>query len=253
MSRFQEVLKNIHSLVRGEKNAEELAGYFNADPRRLNIYPSFVKGHVVKFLDQNFISLRTLFNEKLWAQLCDDYFRKYPPSDWRLYKCAENFTDFLQGLIGDSRYGIQDFHVELALFEWIEVCVYKSEVVFPSQEEILTLTVNPTLQIFNFTYPVPQFVTWSRSKELSLEEKNWIENREYLNPGENVALFFRNPYTHASNYYSAEDRFLFALKAVSEDMNLEDAAVMSGKDLSEIKSVFEEGRDRGLIFLPSSF
>jgi hypothetical protein len=250
MPRFQDVLKNVHSLVRGEKNAEELAEFFKADPRRLNIYPSFVKGHVTKFLDQNFISLKTLFDEAIWGPLCDEYFKKHPPSDWRLYKCAESFTDFLQGLMGDDRYGIEDFHVELALFEWMEVCVYKSEIVFPDPQEVTQATVNPTLQIMNFTYPIAQFVTLSRSKELKDEEKSWMEDKEYLKSKENVALFFRHPFTHAANYYSGEDRFLFALKIVYEKMGMEEAAQVSGHTISDIHSVFEEARNRGLIFLP---
>ncbi len=249
MSPFQETLENLHALLRGTEKPKDWTSYFKTTPRRLSIYPRFVKGHVMKFLSENFLSLKTLFDEVTWKKILDQYFKEYPPTHWRLFRCAEAFPSFIQNLREQNLYDIQDFHVELSEFEWMEAVIYHEEERIPSISDLQEPLVNPTLTILNTVYPLVQFANVTRSKENSSEEKEWIQNRKYLNrfDQEQIIFLFRNPMTLVLNYCIPTDRMLLAVKIVHEKISLQEVAQAVGENISAIHDALEAAMSQGLL------
>lgn len=252
MSSFQETLQNLHALLRGGTKPRKALSYFGTTEKRLSIYPSFVKGHVVKFLDKNFLSLKTLFNEKTWNGILDEYFRKHAPTHWRLYRCAEAFPGYIQTLREKGLFEMGEFHTELADFEWAEAVVYHGEEIIPKASHLETLIVNPTLTILNFRYPIAQYVRISRSSDILHKEKAWLEHKKYLKPleKEETVFLFRNPKTLVLNHCVPTDRMLLAIKMVHEKIRPKQAARTVGQELSIIHDALEEAQSQGLILFP---
>ncbi len=255
MSPFQETLENLHALLRGTEKPQDWISYFKTTPKRLSIYPRFVKSHVTKFLDQNFLSLKTLFDGVTWKKILDQYFKEYPPAHWQLFRCAEAFPSFIQSLKEKNLYGIQNFYVELSEFEWMEAVIYHEEErisqIFALQEPL----VNPTLAILNTYYPLVQFANVTRSKENCLEEKEWIQNKRYLSlfDQEQIIFLFRNPITLILNCCVPTDRMLLAVKIIHEKISLQEASRAMDQDLTNLYAVLEEAQSLGLIVFPKDW
>lgn len=249
---FNELTQEIHSLLRAEKSPEVLAKELDVDVKRLSIYPSFIKGHIIRMIDRSFKSLKSLFDAKSWESLTDKYFREYPADDWRYYRCVEHFPEFIQGLKSLPDFKIQDFHVELAQFEWTELMVYSSEIILPKKNEIRSRQLNPTLAVLSLNYPVVNFVNCERAESLSKNEEHWMKEKNYLEKlsAPKTVFFFRSPKTQYAVYTQATDRELFAFKMVHDDISEKEAAKLSGQTLAVIQSVLKESVQLGLILAP---
>jgi transposase len=68
-----------------------------------------------------------------------------------------------------------------------------------------------------------------------------------------MVFIFRNPQTELSNFYAVNDRMLFAFKVVHDQINVKDAAKMSGQSVSSVKTILKESAEIGFILLPKSF
>jgi hypothetical protein len=251
---FHELTQEIHSLLRAERLPEEVAKTLEVDVNRLAIYSGFIKGHIVRMIDRSFNALKCLFDEKAWDILMDMYFKKYPAGDWRYYRCAEQFPDFIQSLKSSPDFGIQDFHVELAQFEWTELMVYNSEIILPKIGEIRSRELNPTLAVLTFRYPVADFVISHRSEKLSKNEERWMQEKKYLEmlPAPKTVFFFRNPKTQYAVFVEATDRLLFAFKVIYDGISEKEAAKTTGQSLSVVQSVLKEASQIGLILQPKN-
>jgi len=247
---FDDLTRQIHALLRAERLPEEVAAELGVDVKRLSIYPAFIKGHIVRMIDRSFQSLKSLFDGKTWDVLMDMYFKQYPARDWRYYRSAEQFPEFIESL-KSSDFGIKDFHTELAQFEWTELMVYSSEVVLPKAGEIHERELNPTLNVLTFRYPVADFVVFQRSENLSKDDESWMNEKKYLEilPVPRTVFFFRNPKTQYSVFVEANDRLLFAFKVVYDGISEKEAAKASGQTLAAVRSVLKEASHLGLILV----
>ncbi len=251
MSSFYETLETMHQLLRGEKSPEEVAEIFGADPNRLAIYQGFVKGHIAKTLEKNYCLLKRTILPEIWKKLVDQYFTKYPALDWRLNESTEKFPFFLQDSLSQKDLQLNEFHVELAKFEWEEVNIFNTDATIPSPTQIDQLILNPTISILQFTYPIAEFVKQIRvgKKNKWLEEKKFFEEREQ----EEIVFLFRNLQTYRCNFLQGNDNILFAFKVVHENLSLSQAAEATGQEISIIKQIIREVSQTGLIILPKNF
>jgi len=251
MPSLEETMRLMHSLLRGEKTPQEMAEVFNADPKRLEIYQRFVRNHVTKPLARNYAIFRRLVKKDIWIPLREEYFINYPATGWQLNASSEKFIGFISQKIREQNFlDGEEFYVELLQFEWEETITYCSEEVIPKPCEVNIPTLNPTLSIMNFQFPIGTFVSNWREKQRDIP---WMTEKEYLKPQPQMLLLVRHPQEHKAFFHVANDRLLFAIKVVHDQINIEDAAKASGQEVEVIRNILQETHQAGVIVLPENF
>ncbi len=65
-------------------------------PERLQVYKNTVHGNCYDTLDSDFPLTKKQFTDQVWFNLCQDFFKKAPPSFWELNQCVTTFPPFLR-------------------------------------------------------------------------------------------------------------------------------------------------------------
>lgn len=239
----------VHQLLRGEISAAEASQQIGNDESRLAVYHRFVSGHVRNVLEKNFAVLVSLFPKQAWDSIVPEYFRSHPSDSYELNANGAQFPRFLSQWADDPRFGITDFHLELAELEWREWVVYSTLKEIPSPDEIEAPTLNPTLIVMQLEYPVVEYVFRWRDEQEGGFPDGVPPIPEEKNPG--VVFLFRHPSTHNPVIRRARDRMLFAFKVVHDAIPLEDAAQAAGIAVEDGESMVRDAADEGLVILPS--
>lgn len=244
---FRQSVDVMHRLLRGEISPEQGAETLGAPTERVAIYQQFVRLHVRNTLEKNYSILSQLLSGPTWDKLVEDYFSQFPPWDYELNANAERFRELLQQQAQGSG-DVQPFHLELAELEWHEWLAFSAQQQIPHRQSLDAPTVNPTLTILEFAYPVSRFVdAWRAARDAGQELP-----RELPQVDSERVLLFRDPEDNLPVFYQADDGLLFAFKMAYEGTSIEDAAAVSGLPEDAVAKLLQQGARLGLILLPSA-
>ena len=235
----------MHSVLRGEAEAADVALRLGVNADRLTIYRDFVAEHIDGALTKIYPMVRALLGTQRSKALGADFFQRHPPSHWELNRCVEPFARYLDARA--SEHGdVDPFLVALARYEWeeFEVYMHPANVVTSAFDQ---LAVNPTLSILSFPYALAPFVVAAAQlgptdPPLSLDTVLPPRlSRDVL------TLIFRKPVTHAVAYYHGSDDLLFAIKVVHAGLRLQDAAEQAGATLVDATAALDHAKAIGLL------
>lgn len=247
---LHETFETMHRLLRREITPAEASTRLGCEESRIALYPEFVLDHVRNVLVKNFTSLAGLCSAEDWEGIVKEYFRTNPPDHYELNANAARFPAFLQSLAEQGRFGLGEFHLELAEVEWLEWEVFSSPKEIPLPQEIREPVLNPTLAVLELKYPVVEYLrTWERGKARGFpagvppvpEEEDG-----------GIVFVFRHPGTHEAVVQRATDPELFGFKVVHESIPLNQAAEEAHISLSEAESLLLDAAAKGLVILPHS-
>jgi hypothetical protein len=184
---------------------------YQAYHRQLSLYESLLRNTVTEILNSFFPYCRHLLGEA-WPELCEAYRRRYPNRSYQLYRCAENFSEFLACQeVWMKRF---PFLAELALYEWLEVVVENApEQQFPSDTQMIvpsnpdemalaTPVWNTASDLRLWSYPIPRLI---EAMEIDLEtdfadKAAWPETLAIM--PQTVSLYiYRDTDTHRARFF----------------------------------------------------
>lgn len=240
---FHQSLAALHGLLRGETQAEDLAADFQVPAARLRAYRSFVQGHVVSILEKNFPELHELLGCQAFHRLAEAFEREVPCQSFELNQNCRAFPDFLAQKIEAGDPDLKPFHVELAILEFaeFEAFAHPAEDLAPPTLEGPTL--NPTLSVFEFDYPVAEVLARIRGGE-ALPQDFAPE------PSPQVVFVLRHPQSGVAFNLAADDSLLFAFKVAHDQMQISEAAEAAHADPQTVIQVLKRAQDEGLVVLP---
>lgn len=247
MPNFKEIITTTHDLLMGKSSPLNLAHYYPSDLARIEIYPFFIRTHIYKYLDQNFPLLKNTIDPKIWEKIKKEYFKENPAKDWRLYRCAQNFTDWIQNRVIHSIDGLTEFHYEVALFEWTEILVYHQEIDIINQGP--SLAMNPTLEILKTNFPIAQYAKIYRTKHLSKNDQLWLSQKQYVSQSEKaeIVMIYRHPIHHCSHFLKADEKHLLIFKMVNDHLSMEQVLADTSMKQEKLELLIEESKKLGFI------
>jgi len=247
---LHETFEAMHRLLRGEITPAEAAARLGCEEARIALYPEFVLDHVRDVLQKNFSALVSLFSAEQWEVIVREYFRTNPPDHYEMNANAARFTGFLHQMAEQGRFGIGEFHLELAEVEWLEWVAFSSPKRIPGPAEIEEPILNPTLTVLELNFPVAEYLrTWEEERakgfpggvpQVPEEEKGGI------------VFVFRHPGTHEAQVRRASDPELFAFKVIHEGIPLAQAAEEARIGLPEGEAILARAERTGFVILPYS-
>ncbi len=245
---LRETFETMHRLLRREITPAEASARLGCEEDRIALYPEFVLDHVRNILVKNFPALASLFSSEEWEGIVREYFAAHPPDHYEMNANAARFPAFLHQMAEKGRFGILEFHLELAEVEWLEWTAFASPEKIPLPEEIREPMLNPTLTVLELKFPVVQYLrTWSR------ERARGFTGGVPPVPGEargGIAFVFRHPGTHEAVVRETTDPDLFALKVVYESIPLERAAEEAHISVLQAKALLHHAQKAGFVLLP---
>lgn len=247
---LHETFEAMHRLLRGEITPAEASARLGCEESRLALYPEFVLEHVRNILVKNFPALAGLLAAEDWEEIVREYFRTNPPDHYEMNANAARFPGFLHQLAEQGRFGIGEFHLELAELEWLGWLAFSSPKRIPLPAEVREPVLNPTLTVLELNFPVVEYL------------RSWEEERARGFPGGvppvpeekngGIVFVFRHPGTHEAVEQRATDPGLFAFKVVHEGIPLDQAAEEAQIRRSEAESLLLDAEKTGFIVLPRS-
>ncbi len=247
---LHETFEAMHQLLRWEVTPAEASAMLGCEESRIALYPEFVLDHVRNILVKNFSALASLFSAEEWEGIVREYFRTNPPDHYEMNANAARFPAFLHQIAEQGRFGIGEFHLELAELEWLEWLAFSSPKEIPGPAEIREPVLNPTLTVLELNFPVVEYL------------RSWQEERTRGFPGgvppipeeknRGIVFIFRHPRTHEAVEQRATDPELFAFKVIHEAIPLNQASEEAQISLSEAESLLLDVEKTGVIILPRS-
>ncbi|KKO44671.1 hypothetical protein WG68_14045 [Arsukibacterium ikkense] len=115
---FQQLQQQFAAYIRNPQHNAPPPGI---EPRRLNVYRELFFNNVKGFLDTAFPVLKTLYSDRNWTALAQQFFSRYACHSPYFLHIAEQFVAFLQ----DYQPTADDpaFLAELAHYEWAELYI----------------------------------------------------------------------------------------------------------------------------------
>ena len=153
MSEYKAYLKNWEKLLLDDEVSNNQSESLGFKKETLELYQSFVKRHYKNSLSKMFPRLSELI-EFDWSEVSKDYFSLYPPKAWDLNDLTVDFPEYLES--NKDKFGLEDFHIELATYELMEFYAYKSKVEKKDNEKELFL--NSSTHYEQFEYDIAQWV-----------------------------------------------------------------------------------------------
>jgi hypothetical protein len=239
-SSLTRVVEGMHSLLRGDVDADELADRFGVQPDRLRIYQRFVLSHIAEMLQINFEVVHATVSTSAWDELTRRYFQQHPAWEYELNANAAGFPPFLAERAVRGELGIQEIHVEIAQLEWDELAAYFADANLSATS---TPSLNPTMTICEFSYPVLEFV--ERVRE-ALSDEHPLPDLPTRKSSERV-LVFRDPKSHRVRSERATDDLLFAIKMVHDGVGCVEAARQAGLSEAVVQRLLQRSIDIGLV------
>lgn len=236
----------MHRLLRGELAPAKVAEHFNAPTERVAIYQQFARNHIRFLLEKNFQVLSSVLSQATWDELFEEYFRDYPSADYELNGNTEAFTSFLEEKLAAGHPELTAFHVELAELEWQEFAAYADRIDMPKPETVTQATLNPTLGILRFKYPVAEFVdAWHEADGDALEPPRLPE------PEEEIVFVMRHPQSRLAVFHRASESLLFAFKLAHDELDVDQAAKQAGITPDLVEQILNLAARIGLLILPN--
>ena len=247
---LHETFQTMHRLLRREITAAEAAAGLGCEESRIALYPEFVLAHVRDILAKNFSALAGLIPAEDWEGVVREYFRTNPPDHYEMNANAARFPGFLHRMAEQGRFGIGEFHLELAEVEWLEWVAFSSPKRIPAPAEIEEPTLNPTLSVLKLNFPVAEYLNaWEEARAGGFPAGCPSVPEEQ---GGGIVFVFRHPGTHEAHVRRATDPELFAFKVVQGAIPLAQAAEGARIGLAEAEALLLDAERTGLIILPRS-
>jgi len=244
---LDETFQTMHRLLRWEITPAEAAARLGCPESRIRPYPESVLDHVRNILAKNFPALASLFSTEVWEKMVLEYFRRYPPHHYEMNANAARFPEFLHSMAEEGRFGIGEFHLELAAVEWMQWVVFSSPEKIPVPGEIRGLLVNPTLAVLQLSFPVADYLRRWEEESAKGFPRGVPPVPEEEDGG--IVFVFRHPGTHEPVVQRATDPELFAFKVAHESIPLPQAAEEARISLREAESMLSSAGKAGFILL----
>ena len=243
-----ETFEVMHGLLRWEITPAEASTRLGCEESRIALYPEFVLEHVRSILAKNFAALAGLFSAEDWEEIVREYFRTHPPDHYEMNANAARFPAFLAQLAEQERFGIAEFHLELAELEWLEWVAFSTPKRIPAPAEIWDPMLNPTLTVLQLNFPVAEYLgRWEEERERGFPDGVPPVPKE---KDGGMVFVFRHPKTHRAVVKRATDPDLFALKVVYESIPLNQAAEEARIRPSEAEALLLNAEKTGFVLLP---
>ncbi|MCE9678651.1 putative DNA-binding domain-containing protein [Shewanella sp. AS1] len=129
------------------------------DLRRMTIYRELFFNNMKGFVDNGFPVLRSLYHERDWLALVQDFFVKHDCSSPIFLDIAQEFLLFLQDEYQPGP-GDPDFMLELAHYEWLELVVATEQddplqqVITLEQIDSVKLVLSASAKVAQYRYEV---------------------------------------------------------------------------------------------------
>jgi hypothetical protein len=205
---------------------------WDASPGRVEIYGSFVAGHVRDVLDKLYPLSRAAVGEPRWDFLTGAYVATRPARHFEMNSLGEGFPSFLGDHV--SALELPSHLPALARFEWTDFAVYASRDELPAEVE--ALTANPTLVPLELGFSICAHVRDGAPVEARPE----------------LALLWRHPVTEKTLFLAADERALLVLKMALEGLTPEAVAASGGLPLDEVNRQVSLFAADGMVLVPKA-
>ena len=242
---LETTFQTVHGALRQTLDPHAAGRRLGADETRLRYYSRAVKGHVENILYKNYPALADVLGPDRFGALVEAFYGSFPPHDYELNENAAAFRALLTEARETGRFGVTPFHVELAELEWQEFVAYVSSAKMPDPARLAQPTLNPTLSIVQFEFPVTTYLeAWQALTEHQIAP-SVPETRD-----PETVFVWRDPQTENAAFAKADDALLFAFKISHDSLSTAQAAEQTGISLATVQQLLEAAADRGVVILP---
>lgn len=214
--------------LEGTAKTGPAAKALGVDPLRLGMYGQMCAVHRESLLDSMYPNTRIALGARRWDPLVAAFHRRFPPRHFELNANAEPFALLLK-----ETPGVAPWIVELADLEWQEWIVMRALEAAPSH--VWTIHPSVVLRMHHF------------------DVAGWADDDD-AGPGpavrEHIVLLWRSKKTLAVRHAIARPAELIVLKAVSENVGLEEAARAAKLALAALQRARERLEKRGVLVSP---
>lgn len=239
-SSLESVQKDLHRMLRGEEQPEDLASHWEVLPERLRLYRNLVRRHVREMIEDLFPRFLESLGREGAAHFADSFHREVPLTRSVLRENGDQVPSHAAELSQSGRLPMEPWQLELVELEWaVQSALFASaEPVVPGPEG---LALNPTLQSFQIEHDVEKLLL--RANEAGRPDD--VTGAVLPDPG--IVFVWRHPSTAAAHICRADDGLLLVFKMLHEGNRMEDVVRAVGCDTALIQAQLDRSMSLGLV------